>query len=351
MISIIVPAYQSESTIKDCLDSLTGQSFSDIEILVVDDGSEDRTAEIAEKCAKYDKRIHVFHQENAGVSAARNSGIRAARGELIQFLDSDDTLLPDACEVLYQAMQDSGADLVIAGYIHEFYGKMIQKQPPFHGAYEMKNAEPELLSLYREGYLNMPWNKLYKKEMILQDFPEDWKLGEDLIFNLNYLKQCKQLSVISQPVCSYVQDNRGTNLSAAGMAQSRDHVLTLYQKVTEFFHYFYHEGSYEKTIAGKVIEEFLNQISESAFGKTVFGKAPLGQKRISLLQEYIEAYKEFEKIREENGHMIKIDREDLIYPDHRMMFGSLKKGYPALLAILSWSRALIVKVSRSRIWK
>lgn len=351
MISIIVPAYRSEATIKDCLDSLSRQSFSDIEIIVVEDGSPDRTGEIAKKCSDVDKRIHVICQENAGVSSARNKGIKEAKGEWITFLDSDDTLLPDACEILYQTMNDAESDLVVAGFFHEFYGRKIPKQPPFYGTFDMKNAEPELLSLYREGYLNMPWNKLYKRELILQGFPEDWNLGEDLLFNLNYLRQCQKVAIIQHPVCNYRQDDRGTNLSAASIAYSREHVIRLYQKVTEAFHLLYHEGSYEKIIAGKVIEEFLNQISESAFGRTMFGKAPFSKGRILLLRDYIQAYQTFEEMREKEGHQNRMSYEDLIYPDHRILFFALKSDYPKLLSFLSWVRSLIVSITRSHLWK
>ncbi len=346
MISIIVPVYKSEKTLTKCLESLVGQTYQDIEIIVVDDGSPDSSGKIAQEYSRKYSNIRVIEQPNAGVSAARNAGIEAAAGEYIQFLDSDDSLTCDACEILYGAIDSSNVDLVIAGYWHDYYGKRILKNPPFSGSYETRNAEPEVLALYREGSFNMPWNKLYKKNLITQKFPEDWKLGEDLIFNLNYLKNCSGFHVMQSPVCYYLQDERGTTLSSFSQNGTTAHTLLLYNKVLEFCRYLYQEGSFEKIIAGKVVEEFLNQISELAFCKT-----PYPMNKIRLMQEYIDQYQAFERTRKENGYQEEINKNDLNYVDHRILFFALKRGYKRALVFLSWNRSLIVRVTRSSLWK
>lgn len=346
MISIIVPVYKSEKTLNKCLESLLEQTYQDIEVIVVDDGSPDSSGEIAQEYALKYSNIRVIQQPNAGVSAARNTGMKAAVGEYIQFLDSDDSLTKNACETLYDAMCTSNADLVVAGYWHDFYGKRVLKNPPFSGFFETKNAEPEVLALYREGALNMPWNKLYKKKLITQEFPEDWKLGEDLIFNLNYLKNCSGFQVVQSPVCVYLQDERKTNLSSFNQNTTSAHALLLYDKVLEFCCSLYQEGSFEKIIAEKVVEELLNQISESAFYKK-----PLHQNRVHLMQEYIDQYRMFDGMRKENGYREEINKEDMVYIDHRILLFALKHGCARMLSFFTWIRSLIVRVTRSSLWK
>ena len=115
MVTVIVPAYNMEKYLARCLDSLLAQSYTDLEILVIDDGSKDRTYEIAERYAGKDGRIKAFHKENGGVSSARNLGIEKATGEYILFMDPDDLIEADSVEVLVRSME-SGADLVSCQY-------------------------------------------------------------------------------------------------------------------------------------------------------------------------------------------------------------------------------------------
>ena len=113
--SIIVPVYQAEQTLERCVKSVLNQEFMDFEIVLVNDGSTDASAKICDALAGTDMRIHVIHQQNSGVSAARNAGIRAARGEYLLFLDSDDALLPDALSLYAKATVQSTMDVVIGG--------------------------------------------------------------------------------------------------------------------------------------------------------------------------------------------------------------------------------------------
>lgn len=115
-VSVIVPAYNVEDYIAACLDSILSQSFKDFEIIIVVDGATDRTHEIALRYKRRDKRIHIHCQENMGLSGARNSGAALARGEFIWFIDSDDTIQPDAISRMVKTLQKSGSDFVVASY-------------------------------------------------------------------------------------------------------------------------------------------------------------------------------------------------------------------------------------------
>ena len=109
-ISVIVPVYKAEAFLKKCTDSILGQTFSDLELLLVEDGSPDDSGKLCDEIAAGDPRVRVFHKENGGVSSARNLGMAEARGTYIAFSDADDWLPPDALERMYTALKNAGAD-------------------------------------------------------------------------------------------------------------------------------------------------------------------------------------------------------------------------------------------------
>ena len=114
-ISIIVPVYNVEAYLEECLASLTGQTFSDIEIICIDDGSTDGSPALLDALASRDARIRAVHQENTGVARARNHALDLVRGEYVMFVDSDDAIAARSCEVLYARAQETGADIVVFG--------------------------------------------------------------------------------------------------------------------------------------------------------------------------------------------------------------------------------------------
>lgn len=116
LVSVIIPVYNSEKYICDCILSVQEQSFSDIEILIVDDGSEDESMEICRKLNKTDQRIHMLFQNHKGVSSARNRGIREAKGKYLFFLDSDDMIHPELLGTLYKLLEENGAVIATEYY-------------------------------------------------------------------------------------------------------------------------------------------------------------------------------------------------------------------------------------------
>lgn len=195
-ISIIIPVYNGEETIQRCLDSVTRQSSKKIEeIIVVDDGSTDKTVEIIEALIEQDSRIQCIRKKNAGVSSARNTGIHKAHGEYIMFVDSDDEIKEDLVKELYQAID--GYDLTIAGI--ELHQDAMTSMIGIKGVFSNK----EIIDKYGNDIpgllINGPCCKLYRKKIIAEHellFDESLSLGEDTEFVFRYLKYCNNIRFI-----------------------------------------------------------------------------------------------------------------------------------------------------------
>lgn len=161
IISVIVPVYGVESCLERCVDSLLAQSLRDIEIILVDDGSPDACGMICDRYAARDARVRVIHQENAGLSAARNTGLDAAQGEWIMFTDSDDRVEPDFCRIPYETALARGADLVMFGYLaHRTDGRIERKSAP-SGAL----GQEEAVRYVVQKSINV-WSKLYHRSLL-----------------------------------------------------------------------------------------------------------------------------------------------------------------------------------------
>ena len=203
MISIIVPVYQAEKTIKRCIESVLCQTYRNLELILIDDGSTDMSGKICDEYAKKDNRIIVVHIENSGVSNARNVGLKKASGKYREFLDSDDSLDKNACEILVNSIVESGAELVICG--HKIYknGKYVSSV----GINRKYNTKEELIKdfeyLYNEMYFNPPWNKIFLRSKIKYLFDRRFTLGEDAIFNLNYIFDINKIVFIDNDIYNY----------------------------------------------------------------------------------------------------------------------------------------------------
>lgn len=166
LVSIIVPVYGTEDWLPECIDSIRNQTYPTIEILLVDDQSPDRCPEICDACAKQDPRIRVIHQRNTGVSGARNTGIRAARGAYLMFVDSDDTLYPDAVAILMQDALAHCADIVSAKKdTIDVNGKRLSDHRD-RECRVFRGEEPLVLSLDGEANTYSVCAKLFRREFV-----------------------------------------------------------------------------------------------------------------------------------------------------------------------------------------
>ena len=237
-VSVVVPVYNSEKTLKRCLDSILDQSFVDFEVLLVNDGSTDSSLRIAEYYAEHDDRIRIFSQENQGPSTARNTGIENASGNYVYFVDSDDYIAHDAIEKLYFAALSSGADVTICGLYH-VKDETIEEhktyyKPGIYGGEESKNIALDLLNNHSHRYLP-PYSviRLIRRDVLENPplrFNEKIIRSEDYLFTTELHFRIDILCLITDQLLYYYVDNENsiTNtfvVSYWQMAKSINEVL------------------------------------------------------------------------------------------------------------------------------
>lgn len=166
LISIIVPVYNVEQYLSRCVDSLVNQTYHNIEIILVDDGSPDRSGEICDEYAKKDKRVKVIHQSNGGLSDARNTALDIAKGDYLMFVDSDDWIEKKTCEILNRLASDYKADTVIFGLNFVFdSGKVIRSKRGMAGLTDKNMCMKYLIhNVARGGIFNYAWSQPQKKK-------------------------------------------------------------------------------------------------------------------------------------------------------------------------------------------
>ena len=186
-ISIIIPVYNNEKYLERCIVSLINQTYKNLEIILINDGSTDNSRIICEKYLKKDKRVILVNQKNGGVSAARNKGIEIATGSWIGFVDSDDWITENMYEILHINAIENNADISIGGYIRTDIEKPAFESKKTLEILDNKTAL-EYLILDKEGYATSVWNKLYKIDVVKNIlFDKTIKYGEDLLFNFNIM--------------------------------------------------------------------------------------------------------------------------------------------------------------------
>ena len=194
MISIIVPVYNAEKTLRQCVDSILSQEYKDFELFLVDDGSKDGSPAICDEYAEKDNRIKVIHKPNGGVSSARNLGLDYAKGEWVTFIDSDDYISDDYFSGVVSCKQQ----LLISGFRDEIDGKVYENVRMSSAIYQTAYEVRQFIRTQVSGnmVLRGPWGKFYSRELIgNQRFNTDMKLGEDTCFVFDYLAKCKTIEV------------------------------------------------------------------------------------------------------------------------------------------------------------
>lgn len=212
LVSIIVPIYNAEKYLPQCICSCLEQSYQNIEVLLVDDGSTDDSLSVARKYAEQDLRINVIHQNNAGVSAARNAGLERATGEYITFLDSDDELFENAIEIMLTNMQNYDADIVSAmGCIVNNSGRETCRGND-GGLSIHEGNEPLILSLKYDRHTNSVWAKLFSRTILDGvRFVEGRRINEDGYFVFQCFTKKPRLVKHNECVYKYfVRENSST---------------------------------------------------------------------------------------------------------------------------------------------
>ncbi|MEJ5365240.1 MAG: glycosyltransferase family 2 protein [Desulfosoma sp.] len=229
-VSVIVPFFNAEKFLDDSIGSVLEQTYTDIELILVDDGSTDGSLALCRKYGARDSRIRIIAQPNQGPASARNTGVRMARGDLVFFLDADDLLRPQALEKLLFACKEHQPDLVLSNFCKLMpNGKFADQKvtlapgsPPCQSAQEVLG--PYQIRQFVRHFLHSPsnhlisycWARLYKACVIRQHriiANEDMRLFEDFVFNLDYIKNIKSLFLINEPLYVYRMHDHHISLS------------------------------------------------------------------------------------------------------------------------------------------
>lgn len=205
LISIVVPIYNVEQYLPRCIDSIINQTYKNLEIILVDDGSPDNCPKICDEYAKQDSRIKVIHKENGGLSDARNAGMKVATGEYILFIDSDDRIKSEMIEDMYNRMIQDNSDLVSSGVIWvDEDGAEIRNATVSENC--VLNTEQAMKELIYDGKLKQHvWNKLYKADMIKNVPFEKGKYHEDVFWSYQVIGEAKRISIEKNSYYFYVQ--------------------------------------------------------------------------------------------------------------------------------------------------
>ncbi|MBQ8664137.1 MAG: glycosyltransferase [Eubacterium sp.] len=247
-VTIVVPIYRVENYLSQCVDSLLAQTLPEIEIILVDDGSPDKCPEIADHYAQKDSRVKVIHQKNAGLGPARNTGIQAASGEYIGFVDSDDWARPEMFQRLYEAAVRSNADIVVSGHCDIVNGiAVLTKQHPLAGT--TLTSHKEIMEVRKQLFGHSPddhqvvafpmsvWISLYRKKMILDNqilFRNI--LSEDTIFNLDVYRYADVITFTGDTDYCYRKEGQTSitqTFSADKQKKYVDFLLLLKEKTRE----------------------------------------------------------------------------------------------------------------------
>lgn len=250
LVSVIVPVYNAKLHIARCVESIRRQSYPNLEIILVNDGSSDVSLQVADVYARADKRILLIDKDNSGVSATRNLAISMATGKYLQFVDSDDYLAPDATRLLVEKAEQNTADLVIAPYYRvETHKPLFSKNEEDSyqtieqygfldaGFYDKTTFARGLMKEPASFYYGVMWNKLYRRDIVHNHGIQcnvDLGWSEDLLFNLEYIRYAFRFYALEQPVYYYVKNPQSITATQLGL---RNTMKMLSTKASLFAYY------------------------------------------------------------------------------------------------------------------
>lgn len=220
IVSVVVPSFNTEKTLKNSIKSIQLQTYANVEIVIVDDGSLDKSAEIADQICAQDKRIKVIHIRNSGVSTARNVALQNCTGQYVAFMDADDFMEKNMLEKLVEAMDDS-TDIACCGYRLVLEdGTWLFNQTLVDGIWDKKNIYRAVEQMQDAKAFNSLWNKLFRREIIEKNniiMDPRISMGEDLLFVVNYIKvMTKKMATVELPLYRYTLSPNGLQVTKNG---------------------------------------------------------------------------------------------------------------------------------------
>ena len=251
-VSVIVPIYNGEKNIKRCTDSVLNQDYPELELILIDDGSRDRSWEIIQTVAANDPRVKAIHQENGGVSSARNRALAEASGTYVQFADVDDWLPMDATKLLVREMETRSSELVVGDFYRVVDDNVSEKGSiETGGTLTLKQYADKMMLAPADLYYGVLWNKLYQRDIIERydiRMDENISYSEDMIFNLEYLLHVKSVAILKAPVY-YYQYTKGSlvdqSLNLSSTIKMKKSVIGYYN---EFFKKSFDAPAYQERL-------------------------------------------------------------------------------------------------------
>lgn len=308
LISVIIPVYNVEQYLSQCLDSILNQTYQNIELVCVNDGSPDNCGQILEKYAAMDERILVIAQKNQGLSGARNTGMRYAHGEYIMFVDSDDWIEAETCEVAVSAALKYGADLVMWSYVREFEDESKEKfmfwehETVFDSKQVKTQLHRRLCGLYGEelrhpeyaNAIETAWGKLYLAKNLLNnhvEFVDTKKIGtEDALFNLYALGYVQKAVYLRRCFNHYRKTNSGS-LTSTYKAKLFDQWQVLFDLMNRYINDNHLSQEYADALNNRIALSILG------LGLNIMDADVSALKKVKMLNDivshprYMEAYK------------------------------------------------------------
>lgn len=282
LISIIVPVYQVEAYLPACVRSILNQNYSNWELILVDDGSKDRCGVLCDQYAAQDARIRVIHQQNQGVSKARNAGLDAAQGDYLVFVDSDDLVKTDFLQVLYQNLVEYDADIACCGAVAEGGEIPVNDIPPLVRRSRMITDPEEFyadIAANSEIYWSCIWGKLFRAELAKKYRFRELRYGEDQLYMFDLFSQKPKVHLDIYEGYYYV------NRSSSAMGSSQGRNLRRLHDVMEMEYYrLTNLPPVKPEIQHALAERCAKQTHSFAYSRVVLGV----QERDALLEEVIE---------------------------------------------------------------
>ena len=236
LISVIIPVYNVEQYVESCLNSVINQSYTNLEIILVDDGSTDRSGEVCDQYALKDNRIKVIHEENAGLGEARNRGVRIASGDYICFVDSDDWIEEDYCKELVKAAERTNSDIAICGY-NECFKDGKTPKVKYDDCFTTTGKEilHYTMTANSKYWFNISvWNKLYKREIISGLWFKS-RVYEDIMYNAESMYKANKIAYINQCLYNYRTNREGSIISKGFQRKTIEFEMKFKEERVDFF--------------------------------------------------------------------------------------------------------------------
>lgn len=269
VVSIVVPVYNGELYIDQCADYLKAQTFTDFEVIFVDDGSTDGSGKKIDELVKDEGRFSVIHKKNGGTARARNAGLDKAKGKYITFLDVDDEYKADLIEKMVRLISENDVEMVVCGYYFKIEGEkngqtittyLEEKKYPFSVFHSFKEIRGEYIDIWDSDMLSNVWNKLYSMETIHRykmRFRDGHVYTEDRVFNRLFLSKCQSIAITDECLYYYVRERTGSTTE-----KYRDDSFIIRDKeYNEFKEHFHELGIWNEISREYTSREFVERIA------------------------------------------------------------------------------------------